>query len=169
MKRTLIIALCCLTALLAACNKEKPYEKFIGDYEGSGLVNGKITTVFLTQEFVQEFNDVALPMKINLAPGDADNKVILTYINDELEETYTATGTITNNDVDFDPVTVNTTVENYVVSATLDMTGSLAGTALTLNGVVTGDGTVSEGGMSLPYTIEGTMAGTLNKIVVTAE
>lgn len=169
MKRTLIIALCCLTALMAACNKEKPYEKFIGDYEGSGIVNGTFTTTILTQEYVQEFNDMAIPMKINLAPGDADNKVILTYINDELEETYTATGTITNNDVDFDPVTINTTVENYVVSATLDMAGTLAGTALTLNGVVTGGGTYTEGGFSLPYTIEGTMTGTLNKNVVTTE
>ena len=98
---------------------------------------------------------------------DADDKVILTYINDELEETYTATGTITNNDVDFDPVTINSTIENYVVSATLDMTGTLDGTVLTLNGAVTGGGTFTDGGMNLPYTIEGTVTGTLNKIVVT--
>ncbi len=163
MKRTLIIALCCLTALLTACNKEKPYEKFVGDYEGSGLINGTMTVL----TFNQEFNDVAIPMKINLAPGDADNKVVLTYINDELEETYTATGTITNNDVDFDPVTVNTTVENYIVSATLDMTGTLEGTVLTLDGAVTGGGTYTDGGLTLPYTIEGTVVGTLNKIVVT--
>lgn len=163
MKRTFIIALCCLTALLAACNKEKPYEKFVGDYEGSGLINGTMTVL----TFEQEFNDVAIPMKINLAPGDADNKVILTYINDELEETYTATGTITNNDVDFDPVTINSVVESYIVNATLDMTGSLAGTALTLNGTVKGGGTYTDGGLTLPYTIEGTVAGTVNKIVVT--
>ena len=43
MKRSLIIALCCLSVLFAACNKEKPYEKFIGDYEGSGTINGTIT------------------------------------------------------------------------------------------------------------------------------
>ena len=49
------------------------------------------------------------------------------------------------------------------------MAGTLAGTALTLNGVVTGGGTYTEGGFSLPYTIEGTMTGTLNKNVVTAE
>ena len=163
MKRTFIIALCCLTALLAACNKEKPYEKFVGDYEGSGLINGTMTVL----TFEQEFNDVAIPMKINLAPGDADNKVILTYINDELEETYTATGTITNNDVDFDPVTINSVVESYIVNATLDMTGSLAGTALTLNGTVKGGGTYTDGGLTLPYTIKGTVAGTVNKIVVT--
>lgn len=166
MKRTFIIALCCLTALLAACNKEKPYEKFVGDYEGSGLING---TMIVAGIYNQEFNDVAVPMKINIAPGDADDKVILTYINDEVEETYTATGTITNNDVDFDPVTVNTVVENYIVSATLDMTGTLEGTVLTLNGAVTGGGTfvMTGTGVEVPYTIEGTMTGTLNKIVVT--
>ncbi len=168
MKRTFIIALCCLTALLAACNKEdpKPYERFVGIYEGSGLVNGTMTTVFLNQEFNQDFNDIELQMKINLAPGDADDKVVLTYLNDELEETYTATGTITGDNVDFDPVTINTTVENYVVSATLDMTGALNGTGLTLNGTVTGEGTISEGELNLPYTIAGTMVGTLTKSVV---
>lgn len=162
MKKTLIIALCCLTALLAACNKEKPNERFIGDYEGSGLVNG--TMYVLT--YNQEFTDVELPMKFNIAPGDADDKVILTYINDELEETYTATGTVTNNDVVFDPVTVNTVVTSYVVEATLNMTGVLSGTTLTIDGTVTGGGTYSEGGFQIPYTIEGTVTGTVEKIIV---
>ena len=167
MKKTLIIALCCLAVVFTACNKEKPYEKFIGDYEGSGLVNGKM--IIAGGLYSQDFNDIAIPMKINLSAGDADNKVVLTYINDELDETYTATGTITDNSVDFDPVTVNTTIESYVVNATLDMDGTLAGNILTLNGVVTGGGTFIDGGLSLNYTIEGTMTGNLNKMVVTPE
>jgi hypothetical protein len=163
MKKTFIIALCCLTALLAACNKEKPNEKFVGDYEGSGVVNATMTVAGI---YPQEFNDVDLPIKINIAAGDADNKVILTYINAELDETYTATGTVNGNDIDFDPVTINTVVESYEVEATLDLDGSLSGNDLTLNGSVKGGGTFAQSGFQAPYTIEGTMTGTVTKIVV---
>ena len=161
MKKTIIIAMCCLTVLFAGCKKEKPYERFIGEYEGSGIINGTMSVL----TFNQNFNDVAIPIKISLSAGDADNQVVMTYINEELSETYTATGTITNNDVDFDPVEVNTMIENYVVNASLDMSGSLTGTSLTLNGAVTGGGTYTDGGLQLPYTIQGTMTGTVNKIV----
>ena len=161
MKRSFIIALCCFTVLLASCNKEKPNEKFIGDYEGSGLINGTMTVL----NYNQEFNDIAIPMKINLAAGDDKDKVILTYINEELDETYTTTGTITNNDVDFDPVEINTLIETYEVHATLDLAGTLTGTILTMSGAVTGGGTYTDGGLSLPYTIEGNLTGNLNKIV----
>lgn len=161
MKRTIIIAMCCLAVLFAGCKKEKPYDQFIGEYAGSGIINGTMSVL----TFNQEFSDVAIPIKISLSAGDADNKIVLTYINEELSETYTATGTITNNDVDFDPVEVNTMIDNYAVNASLDMSGSLTGKILTLNGAVTGGGTFTDGGLQLPYTIQGTMTGTVTKIV----
>ena len=45
MKKHLIIALCCLAALFTACNKEKPNEKFIGDWYGDGIVNALPTSL----------------------------------------------------------------------------------------------------------------------------
>lgn len=167
MKRTLIIALCCLSVLFAACNKEKPYEKFIGDYEGSGTINGTMSLTIFGQTSSQEIKDMAVAMNVNLAPGDADDKVILTYTNDDIQETYTTTGLITDKAVDFEPVTVNITMEGYSAEVTLDLAGNLVETILSLNGTITGDGTVDYNGYPVPYTIDGTVTANLNKIIVT--
>ena len=80
MKKALIIAACCLTVLFTACNKEKPNEKFVGDWYGTGIVNGTMTMTMPVygQEYVQEFNNIEIPMDINLAAGEAKNEVVLT-------------------------------------------------------------------------------------------
>lgn len=166
MKRTLIIALCCLTALLAACNKEKPNEKFIGDWYGNGVANVNLTlTAPNGGSYSQEFNNITVPMNINLAAGETKDQVIFTYTNEELHETYTTKGTIKNNDVDFDPISVNMTVEGTTVTATLDLNGILSTNedVLALNGSVSGQGIYAEGGHLIPYTATGTITANLNR------
>ena len=106
MKKALIIAACCLTVLFTACNKEKPNEKFVGDWYGTGIVNGTMTMAVLGNEYVQEFNNIEIPMDINLSAGEAKNEVILTYTDEEMHETSTAKGIVKDNDVDFDPIDV---------------------------------------------------------------
>lgn len=164
MKRTLIIALCCLTALLAACNKEKPNEKFIGDWYGNGVANVTMTiTLPAGGPINQEFNNITVPMSINLAAGETKDQVIFTYTNEEVHETYTTKGTVKNNDVDFDPISVNITVEGTTVAATLDLKGilSTSGDVLALNGAVSGQGNLADGGV--PYTATGTITANLNR------
>ena len=164
MKRTLIIALCCLTALLAACNKEKPNEKFIGDWYGNGVANVTMTiTLPAGGPINQEFNNITVPMSINLAAGETKDQVIFTYTNEEVHETYTTKGTVKNNDVDFDPISVNITVEGTTVTATLDLKGilSTSGDVLALNGAVSGQGNLADGGV--PYTATGTITANLNR------
>lgn len=166
MKRTLIIALCCLTALLAACNKEKPNEKFIGDWYGNGVANVTLTmTVPTGGSYSQEFNNITVPMSINLAAGETKDQVIFTYTNEEVHETYTTKGIVKNNDVDFDPISVNMTVEGTTVTATLDLKGilSTSGDVLALNGTVSGQGNYAEGGLFIPYTATGTITANLNR------
>lgn len=164
MKRTLIIALCCLTALLAACNKEKPNEKFIGDWYGNGVANVTMTiTLPAGGPINQEFNNITVPMSINLAAGETKDQVIFTYTNEEVHETYTTKGIVKNNDVDFDPISVNITVEGTTVAATLDLKGilSTSGDVLALNGAVSGQGNLADGGV--PYTATGTITANLNR------
>ena len=82
MKKHLIIALCCLAALFTACNKEKPNEKFIGDWYGNGVANVTLTmTVPTGGSYSQEFNNITVPMSINLAAGETKDQVIFTYTN----------------------------------------------------------------------------------------
>ncbi len=164
MKRTLIIALCCLTALLAACNKEKPNEKFIGDWYGNGVANVTMTITLPAGDSInQEFNNITVPMSINLAAGETKDQVIFTYTNEEVHETYTTKGIVKNNDVDFDPISVNITVEGTTVAATLDLKGilSTSGDVLALNGAVSGQGNLADRGV--PYTATGTITANLNR------
>ena len=165
MKKALIIAACCLTVLFTACNKEKPNEKFVGDWYGTGIVNGTMTMTALGHELVQEFNNIEIPMDINLSAGEAKNEVILTYTDEEMHETYTAKGIVKDNDVDFDPIDVDMTVEGTTVTATLDLKGTLSSNeeVLALNGTVSGEGSFAEGGSSIPYTANGTVTATLHR------
>lgn len=166
MKRTIIIAMCCLAVLLAACNKEKPNEKFIGDWYGNGIANVTMSlTVPTGGSYTQDFNNITVPMSINLAAGETKDQVIFTYTNEEVHETYTTKGTIKNNDVDFDPISVNITVEGTTVMATLDLKGVLSTSedVLALNGTVSGQGNYAEGGLFVPYTANGTITANLNR------
>ncbi len=166
MKRTIIIAMCCLAVLLAACNKEKPNEKFIGDWYGNGIANVTMSlTVPTGGSYNQDFNNITVPMSINLAAGETKDQVIFTYTNEEVHETYTTKGTIKNNDVDFDPISVNMTVEGTTVTATLDLKGVLSTSedVLALNGTVSGQGNYAEGGLFVPYTANGTITANLNR------
>ena len=166
MKRTIIIAMCCLAVLLAACNKEKPNEKFIGDWYGNGIANVTMSlTVPTGGSYTQDFNNITVPMSINLAAGETKDQVIFTYTNEEVHETYTTKGTIKNNDVDFDPISVNMTVEGTTVTSTLDLKGVLSTSedVLALNGTVSGQGNYAEGGLFVPYTANGTITANLNR------
>ena len=165
MKKFAIIAMCCITMLFAACNKEKPNEKFIGDWYGSGLANGTMSMNILGQEQVQDFNNIAIPMDVNLAAGEAKNEVILTYTSEEMHETYTTKGIIDGYNVDFDPIDINMTVQGTTIKATLDLMGALSSSEdiLSLNGTVNGQGSYAIEGYSIPYTATGTVTADLRR------
>lgn len=158
--------MCCITVLFAACKKEKPYEKFVGNYNGSALVNGTVTigsgSTTLNKDIEQTF-----PMTMSLSAGEADNKLVLTYIPDEQQETFTATGTITNDKVVFDPIQVNQVIEGSAIDITLNLEGTLTGNIFAMNGTFNGDGNVSIAGqiIPIPFTTTGTVTANLNKLV----
>ena len=93
MKKTLIIALCCISVIFAACNKEKPNEKFIGAYQGQGTISGMISMTVLGQLFQEEIPSETMPMSINIAAGQTDNEVVLTYHNDDPDMNLVLAGT----------------------------------------------------------------------------
>ena len=164
MKKTLIIALSCLIVLLAACNKQNPNEKFIGDYSGSGIVNGTISFDYGTTHVDQDIADMAIPMAINLAAGEAKNEVIMTYTNEDVEETYTAKGIVSDYDVAFDPITIRQIIDGTYVNLTLNLEGTLLEKEgiLKLNGDIKGNGNMINLG-DIPFTVTGTVTANLNK------
>lgn len=166
MKKSLIIAMCCITVLFAACKKEKPYEKFIGSYNGSALVSGTISIgsggTSLNQDIEQ-----AIPMAIGLSAGDADNRLVLTYTPDGQEETFTATGTITDEKVVFDPIQIEQEIEGTLVDVTLNLNGALNGNIFALNGTFNGSGNIiiMEQPLPFPFSVTGTISANLNKLL----
>lgn len=166
MKKSLIIAMCCITVLFAACKKEKPYEKFIGNYNGSALVKGTLSIgsggTSLTQDIEQTF-----PMLISLSAGDADNKLVLTYAPEGQEETFTATGTITDDKVVFDPIHIIYEIEGSPVDLTINMNGALAGSIFAMDGTFNGSGNLNIAGqpIPIPFTVTGTVNANLNKLL----
>ncbi len=177
MKKILFIAMCCITVLFAACKKDnpveqvKPNEKFVGCYNGTSWVNGKI---FLTNPMppetpmTQDIDSLDLSMSFDIAAGNADNKVVMTAKPENQEETYTVNGTVSDNNVEFEAFTIERDfAEDQItgtMSATLVMSGTLSGNTLNVVGTITGNGTTTSV-ITLPFTIEGDMTGTFTKVV----
>lgn len=166
MKKSLLIALCCITVLFAACKKEKPYEKFVGDYQGTVIVNGKMEV----QQFPQANHEIVnqeQPISITLTPGAKDNLVVLSYRPEGQTETYTTVGTITNDFVDFEPIVVDQDIEQSHLTATFDVDGTLSGNQLLFRGEIDGNGSLNatELPMALEYKVFGTFVGPLTKTV----
>ena len=177
MKKILFIAMCCITVLFAACKKDnpveqvKPNEKFVGCYNGTSWVNGKI---FVTNPMspetpmTQDIDSLDLSMSFDIAAGDADNKVVMTAKPENQEETYTVNGTVSDNNVEFEAFTIERDfAEDQItgtMSATLVMSGTLSGNTLNVVGTITGNGTTTSV-ITLPFTLEGDMTGTFTKVV----
>ena len=166
MKKTLIIALCCITVLFAACKKEKPYEKFVGEYLGQVLITGTMNVPLFN--YNQELTDQPFNLNFTLTQGTTDDQVILSYQPEGQNEIYTTTGIITNNFVDFEPINIETDVDQSHVKATFDFEGNLVDNSqLALSGTITGDGTIQTQDIPIPtpFTVNGTAKGTLIKQV----
>ncbi len=177
MKKILFIAMCCITVLFAACKKDnpveqvKPNEKFVGCYNGTSWINGKI---FVTNPMspetpmTQDIDSLDLSMSFDIAAGDADNKVVMTAKPENQEETYTVNGTVSDNNVEFEAFTIERDfAEDQItgtMSATLVMSGTLSGNTLNVVGTITGNGTTTQV-ITWPFTIEGDMTGTFTKVV----
>ena len=171
MKKSLVIALCCITVLFAACKKEKPNEKFIGDYKGSCLVDPTVTMenpLIPGQTITQEIDDITIPMEVTISAGAEDDQIVLTYKPEGQDRTYTFNGTINkNNVVDFGIVNLNETYDGYTVNASVDMTGTLVERVFSLTGTINGTATTPL--FEVPVNITGDMTAVLNKVTNTTK
>ena len=175
MKKSLLIALCCITAIFAACKKEKPNEMFVGTYHGTATVSGTLAAnnpLVPNQTLTQDVSDDSIETTATVTAGDADDKVVMTLRIEGQDETLTAYGTVSNNNtVVFDPVSITRNLDtiNATVNATLNMTGTCGDNTLKLTGELEGSGTYPMDGLGLPidlpFTITGSMNASLDKLL----
>ena len=151
---------------------EKPYEKFLGDYEGNALFNGNMEVNVVGMEpMQQEVTDREVPVTVTISAGQAVDEVIaLLKMNDQEMELagkvdgYTVTFEAANASYSFTYDLgggFNVTPEmdvTYSVKATLD------GNQLNLDGTCTGSGEVHVLFYNGTISIDGIIGGSLTKM-----
>lgn len=160
MKKTLAIVLCILAVCFASCNKEKPNQKFIGAYNGNMTTD--IIGTAMNQSIPLPVDTVEVAMTINA--GEKDTEVVANCTIQE--ETRTLKGTVNESTVDFEPLTISYNVEGSSASITIDLNGTLNGTALNVTGAISGNGTFVYENFPILFTLSGTTNGILNKLLL---
>lgn len=166
MKKALL-AMVCLLAVFASCNKEKPNEKFIGNYKADNMeLKATLKTTDPTaqqlidgQELPVAFDDVLL----SISAGDKKDKVaaVLTVEGDN----YTFNGTCSGDVIDFEQTTLVIEKDGgaqgfkFKINAVVDASAKLNSEGqLLYSGTFTGDGTASATvygmNISAPFTME---------------
>ena len=163
MKKALAIILCVVAVCFASCNKEKPNQKFIGNYNGDVTAEYKLSA--LGYDLDGDPLETNLTMVISAGQKD-DQVVAICTIEDESR---TVNGTVTDNFVDFDPLVINEDIEGSQVNITVDLNGTLNDNVMNVTGTLAGSGTIiyEEFPTPIPFTMTGTVNGALNKLVVT--
>ena len=175
MKKTLIIALCCIAVAFASC-KKKPVDptpvdptpsedvnyapNYVGSYNGSytfaitSMNNQPQTLSFLMDNIV-----------MNIAEGSENNNITATVTVDN--ETRQTTGTTTKEKIDFDFVhlTIDKPDQGYKFALDLKMEGTKTeGNTLNVNGNFTGNGEFFFNGVTnILDEVSGTLSGELVK------
>ena len=177
MKRTLF-ALVCVLALFASCNKEKPNERFIGNYKAAEMnltatvhadqTSGLIESAIDGQEVPVTFENVAL----NVVAGEKKDQVVA-YMTIE-GDTYQFNGTCSGDVIDFEQTTIQISKSDVAVPGSLFEIETVITSSAKLNdagqllysGTFTGTGEITAPNFSLisavPITMDnGTISATV--------
>ena len=172
MKKTFIIALCCILAVMAAC-KKKPVdptpepepvnyaEQYVGNYLGSFA----FTILTMNNEAVTNMTFPIDNITMNIAEGEGENAITATVTVDN--ETRQTTGTATIDKADFEllHLIIDKPDQGYRFDLDLKMEGNkIAADSLNIAGTFTGNGTfVFMGETNILDEVSGNMNGQLGK------
>lgn len=173
MKKTLIIALCCIVALMTAC-KKKPVDPtpdpepvdYAANYVGNYI--GEFTLTLLTMNN-EEVNNMSFPVdsiRMDLAKGETFNSVTATVtVDNETRQTF---GTATAEKTDFEriPLKIDKPDQHYSFDLQLKLEGNKASDgSLNISGTFSGTGTFEFpiGQVNVLDEVSGTVSGILTK------
>lgn len=145
----------------------QPVVAEMGTFNGTLNINGHVTTNEVAgQAYNQDENFENLPVNIVLGAIDDNNRISATI---EIDGTpATLYGTLENDIITFDEFHFNKTI-SLVVDVTLDLvmniTGTLENDVMTLNGTAAGTGSALVLFVTLNANYDGTLEGTLTKVV----
>ena len=172
MKKTLIIALCCLVAVMAAC-KKKPVDptpdpepaNYAEQYVGSYLGSFDFTIVTMNNEAVTNMTFPIDAITMNIAEGEEENAITATVTVDN--ETRHTTGTAMKDKADFEllHLIIDKPDQGYRFDLDLKMEGNKITTdTLGIAGTFSGNGTfVFMGETNILDEVSGNVNGILGK------
>ena len=172
MKKTLIIALCCLVAVMAAC-KKKPVEptpdpepvNYAEQYVGSYLGSFDFTILTMNNEAVTNMTFPIDNITMNIAEGEGENAITATVTVDN--ETRQTTGTAIEEKANFETVhiIIDKPDQGYRFDLDLKMEGNkMTADSLNIAGTFTGNGTfVFMGETNILDEVSGNVNGQLGK------
>ena len=172
MKKTLIIALCSIAVVFAACKKPveptptpEPVVDYTTQYVGNYLGQFTFTIVSMNNEPQSNLTFPIDSIRMDITKGDADNTVVATVTVDN--ETHQTQGTATEANADFGTVhlVIDKPDQHYSFNLDLKMEGSKAASdTLNIVGSFTGKGAAEIMGQEQIFDeVSGTLNGKLLK------
>ena len=172
MKKTLIIALCSIAVMFAACKKPveptptpEPVVDYTTQYVGNYLGQFTFTIVSMNNEPQSNLTFPIDSIRMDIAKGSADNTIVATVTVDN--ETHQTQGTATEANADFGTVHLNIDKpdQHYTFELDLKMTGTpVQNDTLNITGSFSGKGTFEIAGQPYPLDeVSGTLVGDLKK------
>ena len=163
MNKAFVIALSCIAVMLAACKKPEPAPTdYSADYIGSYL--GKFTLT-ITSVNNQSQTGMGFPLdsiRMDIAKGDSINTIVATVTIEN--EPYQAIGTVTKDEVAFDPIPLNLDKPDFIVEGVINMKGTKNEGKINITGDFGGCGMAFIMGQPNVFDeISGTVAGELEK------
>ena len=171
MKKTLIIALCCIVALMTAC-KKKPVDPtpdpepvdYAANYVGNYIGEFTLTVLTMNNEEVNNWSFPVDSIRMDLAKGETFNSVTATVTVDN--ETRYTNGTASGEKADFETVhlIIDKPDQGYRFDLDLKMEGSKAENVLNITGSFSGTGNFEFNGQTIVLDeVSGTVSGILTK------
>lgn len=166
MKKTLIIALCSLAVMFAACKKPvEPTVDYTSNYVGNYIGQFTLSITSMNHTAISNLDFPIDGIKMNIAKGNEANAITATVTVDN--ESHQTTGIASADKVDFQPVLLNIDKPDQHYAFHLDLV--LEGTkptadSLNIFGSFSGNGSASIMGQEQVYDeVSGTISGRLLK------
>ncbi len=166
MKKTLIIALCSLAVMFAACKKPvEPTVDYTSNYVGNYIGQFTLSITSMNHTAISNLDFPIDGIKMNIAKGNEANAITATVTVDN--ESHQTTGIASADKVDFQPVLLNIDKPDQHYAFHLDLV--LEGTkptadSLNIIGSFSGNGSASIMGQEQVYDeVSGTISGRLLK------
>lgn len=142
MKKTLLIALCSLAVMFTACKKQEPTPiepvDYTANYVGDHLGQFTLTITSMNNQAQTGMSFNVDSIRMDITKGEALNAIVATVTIEN--EPYQATGTVTETEINFNPIPLNLEYPEFVIEGNINLKGTKNEGKLNIDGDFGGHG-----------------------------